>query len=126
MKPFNLEKAQNGEPVCRKDGIPAKILDFNFNGRILYKWFSESQQKEYTQTTDIKGTVERGVSEEAELRMATKIIWATIYKNEYSNELYSGKLCSTRGEAEIQKENLFPDMKKFCMAKIELIEEEEE
>ena len=126
MQKFNLEKAQNGEPVCRKDGIPAKILDFNFNGRILYKWFCKEQQKEYTQTTDINGRVERGVSEEAELRIAPKTAWATIYKNEYSNVLYSGKLCSTREEAEIQKEKLFPDMKKFCMAKIELIEEEEE
>lgn len=126
MKPFNLKKAQNGEPVCRKDGRPAKILDFNFNGRILYKWFSESQQKEHTQITDINGRVERGVTEEAELRMATKTAWATIYEKEYSQELYCGKLCSTREEAEKQKEIWIPKMKKFGMAKIELIEEEEE
>lgn len=124
MKPFNLEKAQNGEPVCRKDGRPVKILDFDINGYILYKYYNEKEKREYTATAykDGRGTMHSN----GNLYMANTIAWATIYKNEYSNELYSGKLCSTREEAEIQKDNLYPDMKKFCMAKIELIEEEEE
>lgn len=124
MKPFNLEKAQNGEPVCRKDGRPAKILDFNINGGILYKYYDEVEKTEFTVTANKDGRA-TGDSD-GNLYMGKKIAWATIYKNEYSNELYSGKLCSTREEAEIQKEKLFSDMKKFCMAKIELIEEEEE
>lgn len=44
MKPFNLEKALAGHPICTKSGLPARILDTNLKGRmrcvvaaILYK-----------------------------------------------------------------------------------------
>lgn len=30
MKPFNLEEAKAGKPVCTRDGKEAKILDFDF------------------------------------------------------------------------------------------------
>ena len=30
MKPFNLEEAKAGKPVCTRDGKEAKILDFEF------------------------------------------------------------------------------------------------
>lgn len=30
MKPFNLEEAKSGKPVCTRDGKEAKILDFDF------------------------------------------------------------------------------------------------
>lgn len=29
MKPFNLEKAKAGEPVCTRDGRPARIICFD-------------------------------------------------------------------------------------------------
>lgn len=33
MKPFNLEKALAGKPICTKLGLPARILDTNLKGR---------------------------------------------------------------------------------------------
>ncbi len=31
MKPFDIELAKKGHPVCTRDGRPVKILDFDFN-----------------------------------------------------------------------------------------------
>lgn len=33
MKPFNLEEAIAGKPICTKSGLPARILDTNLKGR---------------------------------------------------------------------------------------------
>ena len=38
MKPFDLEKAKKGAAVCLRDGTPVKILDFDYSGKILYKF----------------------------------------------------------------------------------------
>lgn len=32
MKPFNLEEAKQGKPVCTRDGRPARILCFDAKG----------------------------------------------------------------------------------------------
>lgn len=32
MKPFNLEEAIAGKPICTKSGLPARILDTNLKG----------------------------------------------------------------------------------------------
>jgi len=54
------------------------------------------------------------------LYMAPTYAYATIYEQETTHELYSGKLCQTPEEAEMQKDNLFPEMRKFCTARVEL------
>lgn len=33
MKPFNLEEAIAGKPICTRKGLPARILDTNLKGR---------------------------------------------------------------------------------------------
>lgn len=33
MKPFNLEKALAGHPICTKSGLPARILTSDFKGQ---------------------------------------------------------------------------------------------
>ena len=43
MEKFNLKKAENGEAVCLGDGTPVKILDFDYQGKILYKYKSQRQ-----------------------------------------------------------------------------------
>ena len=45
MKPFNLEEAKNGKPVCTRCGNNVEIIDFNYYknrfknifGRVIYK-----------------------------------------------------------------------------------------
>ena len=32
MKPFNLEEAKAGKPVCTRDGLPARIICFDKRG----------------------------------------------------------------------------------------------
>lgn len=38
MKIFDLEAAKNGAAVCLSDGTPVKILDFDFNGKLIFKF----------------------------------------------------------------------------------------
>lgn len=32
MKPFDLEEAKTGKPICTRDGLPARIICFNKQG----------------------------------------------------------------------------------------------
>lgn len=122
METFDLEKAKNGAEVCRIDGAPAKILDFDYNGKIIYK-FRDKFGKWEARMTDQEGNADNRIDD---LFMSPNYAYATIYKNEFSQDLYSGKLCASKEEAEMQKDSTAPDMRKFCIAKIELLLEEEE
>lgn len=122
MKPFDIEKAKNGAEVCRIDGTPAKILDFDFNGKIIYK-FRDENGRWLVMWIDQKGNAYDGKDN---LYMSPIFAYATIYQNEFSQNLYSGKLCASKEEAEMQKDHTSQDMRKFCIAKIELLLDEEE
>lgn len=43
MKKFDIEKAKKGAAVCLRDGTPVKILDFDYNGMVLFKYLSEQE-----------------------------------------------------------------------------------
>ena len=122
MRTFDIEKAKNGAGVCRIDGAPAKILDFDFNGKIIYKFMDEFGRWE-AKGTDYEGKADNRIDD---LYMSPNYAYATIYKDEFSQDLYSGKLCASKEEAEIQKDSTTPNMRKFCIAKIELLLDEEE
>lgn len=122
MKPFDLEKAKNGAAVCMRDGMPVKILDFEFdigNAKvILFKYYSKQRERDITMTTDLSGS-----SDNVILFMAPTIAYAVIYKNTNSQELYSGKLVPTKEEAETTKDSVYPELEKFCIAKIEMLDD---
>ena len=126
MEKFNLKRAENGDAVCLGDGTPVKILDFDYQGKILYKYNCQRrdgnvEEKLGLATKEGEGLHEYGVKDGIELYMAPKYAYATIYENEISHELYSGKLCQTPEEAEMQKDKIYPEMKKFKLARIEFI-----
>ena len=123
MEKFNLKKAENGEAVCLGDGTPVKILDFDYQGKILYKYKSQRQDgnvEEKLGCAKKEGEALNEYEDDKKLYMAPTYAYATIYEQETTHELYSGKLCPTPEEAEMQKDNLFPEMRKFCTARVEL------
>lgn len=125
MEKFNLERAENGEAVCLGDGTPVKILDFDFQGKILYKYNSQRQDGDVEEKLGCVKKKGEGLNEyedDKNLYMAPKYAYATIYENEISHELYSGKLCQTPEEAKMQKDKIYPEMKEFKMARIEFID----
>lgn len=122
MKKFDLEAAKNGSAVCMRGGTPVKILDFEFdNGDakvILFKYYSKQRERDITMTTDLSGDNYNVI-----LFMAPTIAYAAIYKNTNSKELYSGKLVPTKEEAETMKDSVYPELEKFCIGKIELLDD---
>lgn len=130
MKKFDLEAAKNGAAVCLRNGTPAKILDFQFRfvegDMILYKFFSVFNGEDTEMFADQTGKCDRaGIDDDArkyDLFMAPVYAYATIYINRHTKELYSGKLCSTEEMAKMQKDNVYPDMEKFGMARIEILQ----
>lgn len=143
MKKFDLEKAKNGAAVCLGDGTPVRILDFDFNGRIAYKFipldiigkgvmtedgrrtdgwlldFADQDGIATYSTTNNKKIEKR----DRNLFMAPVYAYAAIYKNTNSKELYSGKLVPTKEEAETMKDSVYPELEKFCIGKIELLDD---
>ena len=131
MKKFDLEAAKNGAAVCLRNGTPAKILDFQFHipegDMILYKYYDHEIGSDIELIAEQTGTCIKIVIEEENARkydlfMAPVYAYATIYINRHSKELYSGKLCSTEEMAKMQKDNVYPDMEKFGIARIELLQ----
>lgn len=106
MKPFNLEEAKAGKPVCTRDGRPVRIIDFNIKSEtypILAlvdngieeipqtytkngKWNDQEQKADYN--LFMKETKKRG--------------WINIIKNSDGVTFCSQKIWPTRKEAMIE------------------------
>lgn len=102
-----------------RDGMPVKILDFEFeNGDakvILFKYYSKQRERDIIMTTDLSGDNDNVI-----LFMAPTIAYAKIYKDQDKNFLFSGKLFATKEEAEINRDIVCGNIELYCIAKIEL------
>lgn len=100
MKPFNLEKAKVGKPVCTRDGRPVRIVEFNMkneNFPIIAIVSCENEEKATTFTKE--GGYYVGMSSDKDLMMVseTEEGWINIYKTE--TEFVGGKIFSSKEEA---------------------------
>lgn len=133
MKKFDLEAAKNGAAVCLRDGTPVKILDFDFNGRIIYKkkFIDPNGEELYVlahcdkEGNGLRACLINEPDKEYDLFMSPVYTYAKIYINRIIQECYSGKICATIEEAAMQKDNVHPDLEYFGMAKIEMFFEQE-
>lgn len=135
MKPFNLEKAKRGAAVCMRDGTPVKILDFDYNGCILYKYpvkdpYSDETVKSeyYMMHVDREGKFNNGKDSDRkwsdfDLFMVPTIGYMNIYKlTNWKDEKLEGSMLHPdieSCEANRLSHNCF-----FCMAKVELLDED--
>lgn len=136
MKEFDIEKAKNGAAVCLRDGTPVKILDFDCNGKILYKKKKELSNGKILDdlgwaTTEGIGLEKKdldlfGIDKSKSLYMAHVYGYMNMYKNETQKVLFGGFFRATLEECkEAGKLAHIENLKWFCHARVELLEEEE-
>lgn len=95
MKPFNLEEAKAGKPVCTANGLPARILCFDKakGDYPIVALIQAGDGKEFAESYTQAGRYycDGSISEERDLFMAT--ITKTVWVN-----LYQGAFCAITGQ----------------------------
>lgn len=135
MKEFDIEKAKNGAAVCLRDGTPVKILDFDFNGLVLFKCLSEMEAPDGKKeerlgwaTIEGQGRGRYGTchDQDQDLFMTPVNVYMNVYKNETNKVLVGSVVRATLEECkEAGKGAPMENMEWFCHARVELLEEEE-
>lgn len=133
MKKFDIEKAKNGAAVCLRDGSPVKILDFDFNGEILYKYKDFRKPERYLVSHCGKDGIHISSpvmkhDPRYDLFMEPISGYMIITIMDEKCEAFGGKLHPTLEEAKAELETIIFDKYTRFMsyAKVELIETEEE
>lgn len=88
MKPFNLEEAIAGKPICTRKGLPTRILDTNLKGsRCPIVVAVLSDDREYVRCYAKDGKLFSTLETEDDLVMAPKehVGWINIYENNRSS-----------------------------------------
>ncbi len=129
MKPFDLEKAKNGAAVCLSDGSPVKILDFDFNGDILYKFKDTDHSGITVELTVLVGQDgKRGKHnigydwKKLDLYMAPVVAYMNVYRDKDNECLRGGRIYASEEDCETAKKRSHSSIF-FCKAKIELLDE---
>ncbi|MBR3467782.1 MAG: hypothetical protein IKH15_11255 [Bacteroidales bacterium] len=129
MKQFDIEKAKNGAAVCLRDGTPVKILDFDYNGNILYEIVRHGIKNHWIANNE-------GVCIDPfddmwfpkyNLYMAPVYGFMNVYKNEANMILVGGVIRATLEECiGAGKDAPMENLEWFCHARVELLDEREE
>lgn len=129
MKQFDIEKAKNGAAVCLRDGTPVKILDFDYNGNLLYEierhgiknhWIANNEGVCIDPFDDMW-------LPQYNLYMAHVYGFMNVYKNEANMILVGGVIRATLEECiGAGKDAPMENLEWFCHARVELLDEGEE
>lgn len=127
MKQFDIEKAKKGAAVCLRDGTPVKILDFDYNGSVLYEierygiknhWIANNEGVCIDPFDDMW-------LPKYNLYMAPVYGFMNVYKNEANMILVGGVIRATLEECiGAGKDAPMENLEWFCHARVELLEEE--
>ena len=103
MKPFNLEEAKAGKPVCTRDGRPARIIEFNMkdeNFPIIA--IVSCDVVEIVGTFTLQGSYYKDIKSPKDLMMVAnkKEGWVNVYKRQFRYIL--GEVFDTKEEAKSQ------------------------
>lgn len=111
LKPFDLEAAKAGKPVCTRDGRKARIICFDAKRKDMKNIIALVPSKEYSGFEDLitypnNGNYHGGHENDGDLMMfpQKKEGWVNVYKsdnNKYSALLGSAYVYKTKGEAEL-------------------------
>lgn len=128
MKKFDIEKAKNGAAVCLRDGTPVKILDFEYNGNILFEierygiknhWIANNEGVCVDPFDDMW-------LPQYNLYMAPVYGYMNVYKNEANMILIGGVVRATLEECiGAGKSAPMDNLEWFCHARVELLDEGE-
>lgn len=101
MKPFDLEKAKNGERICTKKGMEARLLGVMKNDSYpVVATYIDKDGDEWVESYTTKGWVNENCPGEGDLVMDTSNAG---YINIFKDGLCGGIIWSTREEAEKNK-----------------------
>ena len=128
MKQFGIEKAKNGAAVCLRDGTPVKILDFDYNGNILYEIVRHGIKNHWIANNEgvCIGPFDDMWLPQYNLYMAPVYGFMNVYKNEANMILVGGVVRATLEECkEAGKDAPMENLKWFCVARVELLYEGE-
>lgn len=135
MKQFDIEKAKNGAAVCLRDGTPVKILDFDYNGMVLFKYLSEQEAPDGKKEERLGWATEDGYGrgrygtcpdKDQDLFMTPVYGYMNVFKHEGDKVLVGGVIRATHEECiEAGEADLNANLKWFCVARVELLDEGE-
>jgi hypothetical protein len=101
LKPFDLEAAKRGEPVCTRDGRAARIICFDYKDHndSIVALVSDIDGDEDVMTCNYNGLVFQDCEAEEDLFMAPKkkTYYLNIYREE-NGRIFSGNVYSARGD----------------------------
>lgn len=106
LKPFNLEKAKDGKPVCTRDGRKARIICFDKKGGIpivaLIEENQDGKSKEEINYFYVNGcSVSNTIESKDDLLMAPESHegWINLYRRANDNKIEGGYVYSSEKEA---------------------------
>ena len=88
LKPFDLEAAKAGKPVCTRDGRKARIICFDAKGTfpIIALVDENAEEFPFSYTADGKYAAETAISNKDLMMLPdTKEGWVNVYKNQIHN-----------------------------------------
>lgn len=103
MKPFNLEEAKQGKPICARDGRPARIVCFNQKSEFPLVALIDNGKNEVSCSFTEEGKwLASGTENDKDLFMVNEkhIGWANIYNLENSVPCLGCTICPTKEEAQ--------------------------
>lgn len=96
MKPFNLEEAKAGKPVCTRDGRDVRIVCFDVKSKFpIIAIISNEDNSENVYTYTIEGSMfplNKKYSENLFMKTETKKAWINLYKNIVTHVTNFGKV----------------------------------
>lgn len=104
MKPFDLEKAKAGKPVCTKDGRPARIVCYDRKGEIYpivaLVEYAENREKVFSYTENGRNTIDCDNTNDLVMAAEKKEGWINIYGNGHcSSNIYPTERMAITSEA---------------------------
>ena len=128
MKPFDLEKAKKGAPVCTRSGKKARILAFDADTEEGYNIVALEENEDgfdEVVTVDNNGSFTHGKDEAQEdLFMAPVYGYMAVMKNEDVGFLYGTKIADSPNELKKYVTEGLKDA--FCYSRVELFFDIEE
>ena len=100
MKPFDIQKAREGKPVCTRDRRKARIICFDLkNGEYPIVAAVENDSSEILFSYTTNGEIADGIEFDKDLMMCP--VKRTGYINIYDNNRVCKQIFETEGEAKI-------------------------
>lgn len=128
MRKFDLLSAKAGDRVCLRNGLPAKILDFDYNGVILYKFtetLADGSKCDESNFANQDGACMNTMRYEErerrmyDLMMAPKYAFMNVYMREEDTTLIGDEIHEDLSKCDDCR--IYSTDKKFlCYARIEL------